>query len=219
MKKIFKSVVIAILVLVMAKVVLFLGIAGLYALVSAGWEQYITTDVADYGNYVGNIDNKRVERFITYFFPEQIEDYFSEVQYSYRAEEGDTCAFEAYLEFVIEDVEQYETFVAEYTSEVKGEAFSYNPEFTEYVYCDQFAITSYCKEEKKDNRDVSIDSAGIAKILCDDEEQRIIFVALGVVDGGGTDTEFLTIYFDRFNIDPWGYERDYVAPNVQIKLC
>lgn len=218
MKKVVKIVLIVLIGCFLTRVALILGVIVVHELSSMGWEQYITTDVADYGEYIGNIDNKRAENFITAFFPEQIEDYFSEVQYSYRAEEGDTCAFEAYLEFVIEEPEQYKTFVEEHTSELNGKEFSYAPEFIEYVHCDTFCISSIIEETQEEKQDVSIRRAEIGKILCCDEEQRIIFVALGVYDGGGANTEFLKVYFERFDIKPQEYEREYYNENTQISL-
>lgn len=179
-------------------------------------KQYTTTNITDYGNYIGNYDNERVEVFINSFFPKQIEDYFTEIEYSYRAKKGDTCAFEAYLEFVVEDSMQYEKVLADYTEDIQGNAFSYDSKFTEYVYYDCFDLVGSLEEQTEqdiESGDFGISGAVIGKILCCAEEQRIIFVALGVYDGGMAGTEYLDVYFERFEIDPWEYERTHPFVN------
>ena len=51
-----------------------------------------------------------------------------------------------------------------------------------------------------------ISYAKIAKILVNSDENRVIYIALVLHDGGGTDTSFLRSYFERFDIDPKEYE-------------
>lgn len=158
--------------------------------------QYVTTDLSDYGHYQGNYDNEYVQTFITSFFPEEIDNSWSDVDYSYRAQKNDTYAFEAYLEFYIEDPEEFQKLIHQYTN---GNAcdFQYDSGFKEYVIADDFQLT------RSDSN--HIESCKIGKILYSEESQRIIFVAIGVYDGGATTTDFLCVYFNRFNIDPQNY--------------
>ena len=167
--------------------------------------QYTTNDIEKYGKFTGNYDNDFPREFTTSFFPEQIEDFFSEVTYSYRAQKNDTYAFEVYLEYVIEDADVFESFVKEKTVGLASKAFSYDASFVEYTVADVFEGTIW-QEESDMSPDVSIDYAKIGKILCSKEEQRIIFVALGVYDGGMASSDFLTVYFNRFGIDARNYE-------------
>ena len=46
---------------------------------------YETTSIEDYGRYIGNYDNDTPHSFITSFFPAEIDDSFSDVEYSYKA--------------------------------------------------------------------------------------------------------------------------------------
>lgn len=173
---------------------------------------YSTTDVADYGNYIGNINNETPTRLISSFFPEKIEDYFSEVSYSYRAHTGDTYAFEAYLEFTIEDAAVYESYLSQISVDKEARRFTFDPKYTEYVIAKDLHPGRHEDiDDKTGKAYISIHCADIRIILCNDEEQRIIFVALGVFDGGIADTRFLTVFFDRFQIDPTEYVK-FVSP-------
>lgn len=167
--------------------------------------QYTTNDIKKYGKFTGNHDNDFPREFTTSFFPEQIETFFSEVAYSYRAQKNDTYAFEAYLEFVIEDTEVFDSFVKRTTEGLESKPFFYDSSFVEYTVSDVFEGT-IGQEETDGNTYVAIGYAKIGKILCSKEEQRIIFVALGVYDGGMARSDFLTVYFDRFGIDARNYE-------------
>ena len=183
--------------------------------------QYSTTDLSDYGNYTGNYDNGSVQNYINSFFPEEISDTFEDVTYSYRAEKGDTYAYEAYLEFTINDPEEYASLVKQYAAGRPSKPFAYDTAFVEYTINDKFLpcthfeengevkqITGYIEKPIHSDNVVKchIEAATIGKILCNSKEQRVIFVAIGVLDGGAVDTEFLSVYFTRFNIKPWNYK-------------
>ena len=173
--------------------------------------KYVTNDIADYGNYTGNYNNRFANEFITSFFPEKIEDNFEDVSYSYRALKVDEYAFEAVLEFTIEDPQEYRAFIEEYTEGMEASAFSYDDTFVEFVVSDEFR-SDYIgdrSDPEKLPEVMEIRRAKIGKILCSDQEQRIIFVALGVRDGGVVGTDYLCVYFDRFQINPWEYATYY----------
>ena len=161
--------------------------------------QYITTDINDYGKYVGNYDNDFAQEFIPSFFPKEIDDTFADVKYSYRAQKGDSYAFEAYLEFKIEDVEKFKAYIGD---EICGKSveFKYDSDFKEYIVSDEFQPTG---SERN-----GIRYAKIGKILYSEANQRIIYVAMGVYDGGGVTTDFLCEYFNRFNINPATYKTE-----------
>ena len=188
-------------IIIVSAILLFYIIFGalLYIELKSIGKQYITTDIANYGIYKGNYDNETVESFITGFFPEKIDENFSDVKYSYRAQKGDSYAYEAYLEFVVTDKERYKAICEKYTSELEGKEFPYANIFTEYIIEDDL------DPWKDDDGEIQIEYAEIGKILCSEKEQRIIFVALGVYDGGMVNTDFLNVYFNRFNIDPLKY--------------
>lgn len=163
--------------------------------------QFVTNDLADYGKYTGNFDNKSVEFFINSFFPDKIEDNFSDVVYSYRAQKNDAYAFEAYLSLTLRDMEQYNAVVESYTKELAKDKFRYDEAYWEYTIVDEF----YPDPPENGNNDIHIRYAKIGKILCCPEKQEVIFVALGVYDGGVAKTDFLCVYFDRFRINPREY--------------
>ena len=165
---------------------------------------YITTDIADYGQYVGNYDNETVQEFVSSFFPDNLEPTFSDIVYSYRAQKNDTYAFEVYLEFTIKDADEYQAFINRVTKGKTETQFLYDNTFIEYTIADVFRPVNQQASPIEDVG-VKISFAEIGKILCSPGDQRIIFVALGVYDGGIATTNFLTVYFDRFEIDPLEY--------------
>lgn len=170
-------------------------------------EQYVTTDTAEYGNYIGNYDNETVQSFITSFFPNTLEPIFSDITYSYRAQKFDTYAYEAYLEFTIENPAVFQSYVAQY-KDLATTKFPYDDSFYEHTIADEFdPVGTSTTVGSTDS--VSISWAKIGKVLISYEQQRIIYVALGVYDGGGARTDFLCVYFNRFNIDPLSYGNLY----------
>jgi len=165
--------------------------------------QYCTSDLNDYGKYIGNYDNDSAQTLIAEFFPEKIEADFANVKYSYRAQKGDTYAFEAYLEFQIEDEEKFESYLSQNIGDNSVD-FQYDSDFKEYVISNELQLWSVKGEEK----DIHIKDAKIRKILYSEKNHQIIYVALGVYDGGAVKTDFLCEYFNRFGIDPVRYEKE-----------
>ena len=172
--------------------------------------QYETTDIADYGHYKGNYDNKSVQNYIASFFPERIESNFADVTYSYRAQKGDAYAYEAYLSFSIENKKEFEDFIKLHTESLEAKPFAYDHRYVEYT-----AAAEFLPEQNETQSSVRIPYAKIGKILCNTEENKVIFVALGVYDGGLVKTEFLSVYFNRFAIDPLEYAKHAVPARTK----
>ena len=162
---------------------------------------YETNDIADYGIIKGNYDNERPKAFVFSFFPERIEEYFSDVTYHYKAKKGDTYAYEMYLEFVIQDVEKYNSFVSDVIGDGVCEPFYFNSTYQAYYISNYFSIGQYS------DGTFYIDDAKVGLVLFSEEEQRVIFVALGVFDGGGARVAELNYFFNKFRIDPQEYEK------------
>ena len=167
-------------------------------------KQYATSDINNYGRYIGNADNRFASEYICAFFPEIIESSFTDVTYSYRAQNWGNYAYEAYLEFVIEDEKAFYEFISANTSGLECKEFSYDPDFVEYTLDDMLDI-GIINGEDDQNRKISIHNARIEKILCNAEEHRIIFVAMAMRDAWQAYSDFFCCYFDRFNIDPTRY--------------
>ena len=167
--------------------------------------QYSTSNVNDYGHYSGNKDNQFASEYIGAFFPEVIDERFTDVTYLYRAQNYANYAFEAYLEFVIEDEEIYKEFVHAKTSGLEGKTFSYDPSFVEYTLTDTLEIFILDSKGNENNK-VEIRDAQIGKILCRAEDHRVIFVAMAMRDAWGAYTDFFCVFFNRFEIDPTKYE-------------
>ena len=123
-------------------------------------KQYATSDINDYGHYIGNADNQFASKYISAFFPEIIESSFTDVTYSYRAQNWGNYAFEAYLEFVIEDEKAFQEFISVKTSGMESKVFSYDPSFIEYTLDDTLEIFVLDGEEDQ-NRKIWINSAKI----------------------------------------------------------
>lgn len=199
MKKLLKNLIVCASIGVLS-VAFFIGILALDKP-----KQYATSDINDYGHYIGNADNQFASKYISAFFPEIIESSFTDVTYSYRAQNFGNYAFEAYLEFVIEDEKAFQEFISAKTSGMESKVFSYDPSFIEYTLDDTLEIFVLDGEEDQ-NRRIWIDSAKIGKILCNAKEHRIIFVAMAMWDAWDAYSDFFCCYFDRFNIDPAKYE-------------
>ena len=93
---------------------------------------YITSSLTDYKQIRGNFDNETPTDFINSFFPDTIEDTFSDAVFYYKAKKMDTYAFECYLEFVIEDIEEYSDFLGKSLNEQECSIFRYDPSYMEY---------------------------------------------------------------------------------------
>lgn len=164
---------------------------------------YETTNIEKYGRIKGNFDNDRPREFIFSFFPEEIEDDFSDISYLYKAKKGDAYAYECYLEFVIEDTAAYNAFVEKHIERSESVPFLYDEAFYEQSVSNVFDIDHPITAEGA----YSIGTAELGKILYSDQQQRIIFVALGMFDGGGATTAELGHFFSRFHIDPAEYAK------------
>ena len=173
---------------------------------------YETTSISDYGKITGNFDNNAPKAFIRSFFPKQIEDSFSNIIYHYKSKKGDAYAYECYLEFVIEDSDAYENFVELFVDKNSCIPFSYDSSFIEQ------SISNVLDLQPPKIHEVvyTIETAEIGKVLFSDEQQRIIFIAIGMYDGGGANTIELGHFFMRFQIEPWEYMQNaYATPYYQ----
>ncbi len=156
-------------------------------------EVYETNSIADYGNIVGNYDNETPKEYIFSFFPETISDSFSDVTYHYKAKKFDTYAYEAYLEFVIEDEAVFSEFIKPYVDDSA-------PSVYDESFMEKSIFHHLCLDHNTET-ETYIEDAEIGKILYSEDEQRIVFFALGLHDGGGTRVSELSYFVDRFGID------------------
>ena len=175
-------------------------------------EQTETTNLADYGIYNGTYSDEFTQAYVESIFPEEILPSFSNVKYSYKAKKFDTYAFEAYLEFTVEDSEEFAKIIREIAPEEKWEPFPFDESFMEYNIENDFEIHYRSLEESTAEQGFAIQQAKIRKILYSSETQTIIYFALGVYDGGGVGTDFLCVFFERFSIDPVEYQALAVSP-------
>ena len=164
---------------------------------------YETDRVSEYGKIKGNFDNKIPKDFILSFFPQTIDDSFSDVVYHYKAIKGDAYAYECYLAFVIEDTAAFAAFVDSCVDSDKVEVFRYNEAYMDYTVSN---ILDMDWTSIDDCNGYPIGYAEIGKILYCIEEQRLVFFALGTYDGGGTTTSELGYFFTEFDIDVLDYQ-------------
>ena len=155
-------------------------------------EIYQTTDIKDYGNFIGTYDDETLKKTILAYFPDEIQDNFEIIKYSYKAIKGDSISCEAYLEFSIDDEEEFDSYVSQMTNETDTTVFEYDSSFREYVKQDYMDFGS-----EKHN----IECADIRKVLYSDETNTMIFVYIFVYDGGYTRANSYNEYFSRFGID------------------
>lgn len=215
-KKILKVLAIVI-AFVIGVMLLLIAVVGLFILIgyleSGGHPyHYETYSLEDYGNYQGS-SNKFIGEYINRYFPEEIPDEYRDITFVYRnANSLDEYSFEAYLEFTFDSADAFNAHVLDATEGMLPGTFAFDEDYQEYVVYDSDDGFVYdhlmLENEYYENGEVSysIGYAKIAKILVNVDEQRVIYVALALLDGGGTDTSFLRSYFERFDIDPKEYE-------------
>jgi len=107
------------------------------------------------------------------------------------------------LEFVIEDEDEFETFLSDCAAGAEGAAFAYDDSYKELTYSHILRLSAL----EDDTSDYSIAEGLVGKMLYSTEEHRIIFYAMGVHDGGGTRTSELSYFTERFNIDWAEFEK------------
>lgn len=206
-----------VIALLVGAVLIFYSFIGIFAFL-VYWENhgqpilYETYSLEDYGNYPG-LAEEYMTNYISRFFPNQILDDYQNVRYVFHRSNVDEYSFEAYLEFTFDSADAFHRHVQEATTGLLPGTFAFDDNYQEYVVYDSDSGFVYDHlrlgqeyTEEDGERSHQIDYAKIAKILVNVEEQRVIYVALALHDGGGTRTSFLRTYFERFNIDPKEYE-------------
>ena len=167
-------------------------------------EQYITTDIANYGKIVGNHKNDLVEESIFSFFPKKIEPNFKNVEYYYSAIDSGACCYEAYLEFTIEDKTEFNDFVSSVVDKEKVIPFFCDDDYKEYTIANGF---DFQYEEKSiiDSKDMGyiLSSActDLKKILYSESTQKIVFVSVEMGMDAFAYTSELNYFTDKFNVD------------------
>jgi hypothetical protein len=155
--------------------------AGIIYLSTAKWgEVYETNDVADYGNITGNYDNESPQAFIFSFFPETMDESFSQVNYHYKAIYGGAYAYEAWLEFVIDDHTEFEAYVENLLGGKRLLPFPFDERYMVYDF------------EEASHKGI---------VLVSKQAQHLIFVAYGI-HGDHATLYDLSYYLDQFNIGP-----------------
>ena len=177
---------------------------GFLFLLIARVEYTEVTSLSEYGMIYGNGDNKTPQECFDAFFPASISEEWIVDRYIYRACNIDAIGCEAYLEIRIPDDNEFCTHINQLKAR-GGELvpFPFHDAFYEYVLYDRFDLAS--KELTNKNSGYSIDTALIAKVLVNPEENRIIYVMMCVGDGGGSNTAWLGTFFNRFEINPPAY--------------
>ena len=103
---------------------------------------------------------------------------------------------------VIQDADQYTSFLSSVIGNNTAKPFYFDSYYQAYYISDYFSLI-----EPSGDYPPYISHAEVGLVLFADEEQRIIFVALGMYDGGGANVEELNYFFDRFDIYPQSYAK------------
>ena len=173
-------------------------------------DRYSIDSIDEYGIFEGNYDTGAVEEQFFNLFPSKIEENFSDVTYSFRAigwfDPKGHYAYEAYLEFKVENREDFLNLVSKYTYGAEAKEFYYDNTYTEYSFADDLKIfvTGRSEDGKYRPSDVCFDIAKCMKVLVSENEQKIIFWALRVC-GFSISYDFANVFFYRFQIDPFEY--------------
>ena len=156
--------------------------------------KYPITNIDNYGEYDDCVGESE-----TNFFPELDKSIMSNFRYSFNKDCFIDCAHEIYLEFTIENEDEFTAFVNEHQKNIMQEnenvivqEFIYDKAYTEVVIKD--IIFSRCTDDGV----LAIDYAYIQKLLYNEENNSIIFINLYVVDYWEFEN---STYIERFNID------------------
>lgn len=199
------------IVLIVITIIVFLPATLLW--LSGDGAVYETTNINDYGKIRNNYDNDTPKEFIFSFFPAEIQDCFSNITYHYKAKKFDTYAYECYLEFTVDDSDTFDQIVQCYANPSQSVPFAYDNSFKDYTVSDYL-----CLQPIEDSQTAyPIEGAEFGKILYRQDDRRIIFIALGVYDGGGTTTAELGYFFAKFAIDPQELETHLNEPPYHFK--
>lgn len=192
---------IAIILIAVLTPILVMGVcAGAIVLISVCESQqfalYETDDIADYGTITGNRKDDTAEEFIFSFFPEALDESFSDITYHYTAERNsEPYTYEIYLEFVIKDPVEFSAFIQPY---VDGSMpFIFDDSFMEQKISNQLRV--HWGEKSEDSTYIS--NALMGKVMYSTKEQRVIFYALGVHDTHDADITEFGYFVDRFGIN------------------
>ena len=204
-----------------AIVIVMFGLLLLNAAIPTKYTQI--TDVAQYGHFEGTHVDDFVESYINSFFPERIEPYFCNVRYSYKAEDNDDYGFEAYLEFQIEDEAKFDEYISALEQTYSFQPSQFCPGMQE---CNIENVLDLDLDNDVDPNSMiyrQIFTAKIRKILYCTQTQTIVYSAIGVHNGSGIGTigtNYLNVFFDRFQIDPVEYVKtadpDYLVDPYSI---
>ena len=174
-------------------------------------EIYSTESIEDYGIYEGRYDTEAVAEHISSLFPSEIEESFSDVQYSFCASESpEDYAYEAYLEFVIEDDEEFENFRQRVVGDLPSSVFEYDESFIQYTQCKNMSISAFHGDGGVNYppHDILIGSTQIGIILVSSDSNRFIFWQLRAEANTFYTCDMTTRFFTRFNINPMEYTDD-----------
>lgn len=172
------------------------------AMIHGVW--YTTDNTADYGKIKGNKDNKTVEEFMMSFFPQQLEPYFENVVFSYKANNQCSYKTEMHLEFKISDSKQFQSYVAELTDGMQVQEFAYDANYNDYIIHNHLYVEPASSSEPGEEEYYFRNGARMGRILVCEQEQRIIFEGiLAYTCCGGYANEF--DFYNRYGIDPQEY--------------
>ncbi len=126
----------------------------------------------------------------------------SNFKYSYNVNCFIDCAHEIYLEFTIENENEFAAFISEHQNSIIQEyenvivqEFVYDKAYTEVVIKDNI------RSRYADDGKLVIDYAYVKKLLYNEENNSVIFINLYVIDYWEFEN---STYIERFSIDPNG---------------
>lgn len=163
----------------------------------------VQTDPRVYNRHIGNLDNKTPEIFFQSFFPPEIEDFYSNVSYRYKAQIPGSYACEKWLEFSFLNQQQFEEYYQNLKQYGEPQAFPYNGQYEVWIISN--TLNLYERSTKHIPTTLSIGEAKIGLILCDHQNQHFVYAALMVSDGGTAAVDDLNYMFEKLNISPSEY--------------
>lgn len=156
------------------------------------------TNLKNYRNIVGNQDNSIPSEFISSYFPDQIEPFYSNVEYHYRAQMPGTYACEAMVEFSIDDTAAFDAHYNTLQQYGAPRTFPYDSDYEVWVIADKIRL--YYHTEFRYEPELSINYAEVGFILCDKQSHKFVYAALLVAEGGSSPVKELDYMLEKFDI-------------------
>lgn len=160
------------------------------------YEEYRTSDVSFYGDYSEAVRQKEFEKFMGQLFPEKLEGYFENIEYSCVLNKSRADCNEVFLSFSIAERDDYISYKQSVLGDNTTVPFYYEEG------CEQFAVFDCFHVETRDeNERISISYVQILKVIFCDENQTVTYIAVYSPFSYPVQRTSQYFYFEKYEIN------------------